>query len=132
MSEIIEQLDAEDSEISDTKASSLIAIEVGTINTRASLFDMVEGRYRFLASGKAASTINPPFSDIFEGIQTAIKDLTSISGRPITDENDDLIIPSNSNGDGVDNLVASYSGGKPLKTIVVGLLDNLSLLSAIN
>lgn len=36
---------------------SLLAVEVGSVNTRASLIDAVEGKYRFLAGGKAQSTM---------------------------------------------------------------------------
>ena len=132
MTENLEDIYPNISEISDVKPSSLVSIEVGTINTRASLFDMVEGRYRFLAAGTAPTTINPPFSDISEGVRLAIANLTAISGRSITNINDDLIIPSDPDGYGVDHLAASYSVGNPLKTIVIGLLDKVSLESAVH
>lgn len=132
MTENIEQTSPDVSKLSDAKASSLITIEVGSINTRAALFDMVEGRYRFLAAGSASSTINPPFSDISEGVRQAIDNLTEISGRQILTSNEELIIPSDPNGVGADHLAASYSAGKPLKTIVIGLLDKVSLASAIH
>ncbi len=132
MTDNIEEIYPSIAEISGIKPSSLVSIEVGAINTRASLFDMVEGRYRFLAAGTAPTTINPPFSDISEGVRLAITNLTTISGRSITNLRDELIIPSDPDGYGVDHLAASYSAGNPLKTIVIGLLDKVSLASAVH
>ena len=37
-------------------SNSLLAIDVGAANTRAVLFDVIEGEYRFIASGIAPST----------------------------------------------------------------------------
>ncbi|MEJ2013259.1 MAG: hypothetical protein P8X64_13670 [Anaerolineales bacterium] len=36
-------------------ADTLLAIDVGTVNTRASLFDVVDGRYRLIATGWSLS-----------------------------------------------------------------------------
>jgi glycerol kinase len=43
---------------------SILAIDVGATSTRAVLFDVVEGQYRFVASGQAPSTAEAPFKDI--------------------------------------------------------------------
>ena len=51
----------------DRSGDSLLAIDVGEINTRAVLFDMVEGRYRFLAIGTARTTAHAPHNHIGEG-----------------------------------------------------------------
>ena len=36
-------------------ADTLLAIDIGTVNTRASLFDVVDGRYRLITTGRAPS-----------------------------------------------------------------------------
>ena len=41
-------------------SDSLLAVDVGTITTRAALFDVVEGNYRFIASGHSSSTAAAP------------------------------------------------------------------------
>ena len=33
------------------RVGSLLTIDIGSVNTKAALFDMVEGRFRFLAAG---------------------------------------------------------------------------------
>ena len=53
-------------------ADSLLAIDVGSITTRAALFDLVDGRYRYLATGCAPTTAGAPYRDIGEGLRGAL------------------------------------------------------------
>ena len=110
-------------------SDSLLAVDVGTITTRAALFDVVEGYYRFIASGHSTTTAAAPYKDINEGIHNAIEDLQSITGRKFLNEEQRLIIPAEV-GRGVDTFAATFSAGPALKTVVVGLLDDVSLESA--
>ena len=54
---------------------SILAIDVGAAVTRAVLFDVVEGQYRFVASGQAHSTAEAPFKDVGMGVREAITNL---------------------------------------------------------
>jgi len=109
-------------------ADSLLAVDVGAITTRAALFDVVEGYYRFIASGHAPSTAGAPFKDITEGVHRAIEDLQLITGRKFLGDDQRLIIPSG-DGRGVDTFAATFSAGPSIKTVVVGLLDDVSVES---
>ncbi len=108
-------------------ADSLLAIDIGSVTTRAVLFDVVDGRYRFLASGSAASTANAPFNDIGEGIRNALDRLHAVTGRKFVGGDERLIIPSRSDGAGVDTVAATMSAGPSIKVVLVGLLDDVSL-----
>ncbi len=110
--------------------NSLLAIDVGAANTRAVLFDVVEGEYRFVASGTAPSTAEAPFKDVSEGARNAILNLQMILGKTLLDASRGLITPSQANGSGVDALVVKLSAGAAIKTVVVGLLKDVSLESA--
>ena len=110
--------------------SSVLAIEIGTQNTRAVMFDVVEGSYNFLASGVAPSTQKAPFFDIGEGILAAITQLQVLIGRTLMDHDGNLIIPSQPNGEGVDRLFVTVSGGPEVKIATFGLLGEVSLESA--
>ncbi len=112
-------------------ADSVLAIDVGTVTTRAFLFDAVGGNYRFLAVGTSPTTLSAPLNDVSEGIRQAVENLQEISGRTLLDTGDQLILPSDA-GTGVDMVVATVSAGTPLKVIAVGLLDDISLESARN
>jgi len=115
---------------SNHSGSSLLAVEVGEVNTRAVLFDIVEGRYRFLAVGTARTTATAPFNHIGEGILRAINDLEQVTDRELIGDDDRLIIPSKMDGSGIDMFAATISAGPPLRVIAVGLLDDISLASA--
>ena len=111
-------------------AESLLSVDVGSITTRVALFDLVDGRYRYLGSGSAMTTAYAPFHDIGEGIRSALDRLQLVTGRVLVGGDERLIIPSRDDGSGVDTLVATLSAGPPLKVIVLGLLEDVSLESA--
>jgi hypothetical protein len=108
----------------------LLAVDIGASTTRAVLFDVVEGEYRFVASGQASSTVEAPFKDVSEGVRNAIASLQSIIGRTLLNKARDLITPSQPNGSGVDVFVATLSAGPTMKAVIVGLLSEVSLESA--
>ena len=110
--------------------SSLLAVNVGASSTRAVLFDVVEGEYRFIASGQAASTAEAPFGDVTLGVQQAISNLQTVSGRTFLDTGNELITPSQADGSGIDAFAVTMSAGPALRAVVVGLLADVSLESA--
>ena len=110
--------------------NSLLAIDIGAANTRAVLFDVIEGEYRFVAAGNAPTTAEAPFKDVAEGARDAIINLQKILGRNLLDASRGLITPSQSNGTGVDALVVTLSAGSAIKTVIVGLLKDVSVESA--
>ncbi|HET6846811.1 MAG TPA: glutamate mutase L, partial [Anaerolineales bacterium] len=112
------------------EGNSLLAVDVGGSNTRAALFDVVEGSYRFVASGSAASTAEAPFRDISLGVRGAIQHLQTITGRTLLDGDGRLITPVQPDGSGVDTFASTLSAGPAMKTALVGLLADVSLESA--
>ena len=112
------------------EGDSLLAVDIGAATTRAVLFDVVEGQYRFVAAGHSLSTAEAPFKDVIEGVRNAITHLQNVTGRAFLDTDRDLVIPSQPNGAGVDAFVATLSAGPTLKAVTVGLLADVSLESA--
>ncbi|MBU1661492.1 MAG: glutamate mutase L [Chloroflexi bacterium] len=111
-------------------ADSLLAIDIGTVTTRALLFDVVGGSYRFIAAGIAPSTAGDPFGDAGEGVRRAFNHLEEITGRMLLGSDGNLIIPSRADGSGVDTFAVTLSAGPPMKAVVVGLLEDVSVDSA--
>jgi len=112
------------------EGDSLLAVDIGAATTRAVLFDVVEGQYRFVAAGHAPSTAEAPFKDVSEGVRNAIGYLQNVTGRVFLDTDRVLVTPSQPNGAGVDAFVATLSAGPTLRAVVVGLLADVSLESA--
>jgi len=114
------------------EAESVLAIDVGSITTRALLLDVVEEEYRFISAGSAPSTGIAPYHDIGEGVHLAILNLQQILGRTLFSNEGNLIMPGKPNGAGVDRLVVNYSVGGDLRIVAVGLLTDVSLESALH
>ena len=114
------------------RSGSLLTLDVGSVHTRAGLFDIVEGRARFLAAGRSPTTAGAPMFDASEGIRYALDRVEEISGRVLIAQDGQPMIPSTEQGYGVDYVASTLSSGPPLKTVVVGLLDQVSLASITN
>jgi hypothetical protein len=111
-------------------AQSVLAIDIGAINTRALLFDVVDGQYHFVAAAVMPTTVYAPYYDATEGLHLALNKLQEITGRAFLDDNANLIIPSNNECQGADRLVVTVSAGPELRMVTAGLLTDVSLDSA--
>ena len=108
----------------------ILAVDVGSIHTRAVLLDIVEGTYTFVAHGEAPTTTGEPWNDILEGVFQAIGQIARVTGRTLLDQNSEVIIPEQADFYGVNTFVATASAGKPIRAILVGLVPDVSLQSA--
>jgi hypothetical protein len=106
---------------------SVLAVDIGSVNTRAVLFDLVGITYRMLAAGSAPSTHLAPIRDAQEGVWEAVHQLEEITGRNLLDTNHRLVIPASTAGSGVDHLMLSSSAGADIRIAAIGLLDEFSL-----
>lgn len=111
------------------EANSVLGIDIGSINTRAILFDVVEDSYHFIASGVAPSTHTEPYFDIGQGVFDSISRLQETTGRMLLDNDGNLLIPSRVGGEGVDRFVVTISCSSFLKIVTFGLLNDVSLES---
>ena len=110
---------------------SLLAIDVGAVNTRAILFSIAEGAYRYLATGLVTTTSGSSFNNnLGIGISQALERLQEITGRVLIGKEGRLVIPTQPDGTGVDAMVTTLSVGSAVQTVVVGLLTDVSLESA--
>ena len=110
-------------------AESVLAVDLGSQTTRASLFDVVDGQYSFIASGNSPTTLEAPYHDVGESASQAILHLQSITGRQLLSGEGKVILPSQVNGSGVDRLVITYSAGPTVRLVAAGLLNDVSLAS---
>jgi len=111
------------------EAESVLAIDISSAQTRALLFDVVDGQYRFVSAGEAPTTARAPFFHIGEGVQQAIQRLSELTARNFYDGTGRLILPSDLSGNGVDQLAITYSLGPSLRIVTAGLLEDISLRS---
>jgi hypothetical protein len=115
--------------VSLVESNSLLAIDIGSVNTRAAYFDVVEGQYRFIGMGQALTSLAPPVKNIAFGMQAAIEALQQVIDKQLIDDNGGLIVPSRAEGGGVDSLCATISAGDTFRVLLLGLLPDVSLKS---
>ncbi len=107
---------------------SYLIAECGNTHTNVLLFDVVEGAYRLIGRASAPTTLITPWSNIIAGLIEAIDRLANATGRKLLSSNK-LISPERE-GAGVDHFIFIVSAAAPLKTILVGLSEDVSLSSA--
>ena len=108
---------------------SVLGVEIGSVNTRAFLFDVVEDNYRLIASAIAPSTFTDPAFDVGDGIFEVVTRLEEVTGRVFFDHAANLMMPSQPNGEGIDRFVITTSCVPDLNIVVFGLLNEVSLES---
>lgn len=111
-------------------AESLLAIDIGSIHTRAMFFDVVDGSYHFIASGMALSTAFAPYHDAEIGIINAIRQLEKLSSQTLLNQSTQIIIPCQTDGSGVDHVVTTLSAVQDLNLVIVGLVPEVSIQTA--
>ncbi|MBN1178581.1 MAG: glutamate mutase L [Anaerolineae bacterium] len=108
---------------------SILAIDCGTVKTKAVLLDRVGGAYRFVARGEVLTTADAPWYDIAIGAQHAIAQIEEVTGRSFLDQTGHIATPERE-GVGIDAVIVLSSAAAPLKVLLAGLVPDMSLASA--
>src|SRR5215470_5397466 len=110
--------------------NSILAVDFGNVHTRAVLIDLVDGVYRLVAQAEEQTTGSFPISDVGVGFRRVVQQLSTVTGRIFLQENGVIISPEQLDRSGVDAFIATASIGRPLRTVLVGLMPNMSIASA--
>jgi hypothetical protein len=111
---------------------SILAVDCGSLFTKAILIDVVEGQFRLIARSDALSTGDSPQANTMLGVARSAFQLERSLGRKIRNDKAQLITPERMDGSGVDAFVATTSAGAPLRLFLVGLANDVSISSARN
>ena len=103
---------------------SILVVDCGSTTTRAVLIDVVEGRFRFVARGETASSLAGE-ADVMGGVQEAIRQIESITGRSFIGKDGNLITPERIDGNGVDAFLAVHTNFKLVPAS--GILSQLGI-----
>jgi len=127
--ELSQTLDETTPDENQSGRSYLIA-DVGSATTTVTLFDTVEGQYRLVGYGSSQTTSGSPWYDITRGMQQAISQISDATGRTLLNDQGNLLRPRRPHGVGVDEFGAAISVAPPLRVLVAGLLEDVSVASA--
>lgn len=113
------------------RSGSILAVDFGSVHTRAVLMDLVDGSYRMVARAEGRTTSGFPFDDVSVGMVRVVEELSRIAGRTLLDIDRRVISPEQADRSGVDYFIATASSGRPLRTIVLGLVPEISIASGL-
>jgi hypothetical protein len=111
------------------RSSSILAVDFGSVLTRAVLIDLVDGVYRMVARGETRTTGGYPVSDVSVGLDRLLRELNESTGRKFIGDDGKVITPEQPDRSGVDDFLATVSIGRPLRTVLVGLVPEVSIAS---
>jgi uncharacterized protein (TIGR01319 family) len=116
--------------VANAKIGSILAIDIGTVMTKAMLLDRINGEYRFVASGEAPTTFGPSPTTVIDGVRHAVERISQITGLQFFDDTGRLISSHETSRRGVDAFTATVSASEPLQVVLSGLVEDLSIASA--
>lgn len=112
--------------------ASVLGIKIDIHTTKLFLFDVVDGKFHLLATSEADTSYKPPYNDIREGFFKAVDNLQQISGRMLIDDDMNVIVPSQTDGSGIDQVSFTYGFLDQISIITAGLLEGVSISSLTN
>lgn len=112
-----------------SEPTSILTADFGSVYTRVLLIAPVDGTYQVVARAITRSTNGFPANDIVLGLQQAVRQVETVTGRKLLDDNGTIIRPEERNRRGVDHFLATSSSGRSLRAILVGLMPDVSLES---
>ena len=116
--------------MTEPRVNSILAADFGSVNTRALLFDKVDGMYRLVGSGAGRTTISAPADDVQAGLVSILQKMSEATGRRFLDHAGGLIRPERGDRVGVDYFLTTTSAGQPLRAVLVGLYPQVSIAAA--
>jgi hypothetical protein len=115
----------------ESNVKSILAADCGTVTTTAILIEQVKGEFRLVASGETFSTYASPWRDITLGVAEAISQIEKKTDRTLLAPGAGWpLTPQSSHQQGVDAFIAVSSAGAPLRMVLAGLMQDITLTSA--
>lgn len=108
-----------------------LIIEIGSVTTRVTLADMVEGETRLVGQASMPSTYEPPHDDALVAVFQSLATISELSGRQLID-GDSLLVPRTSEGDGIDQVIAVTSAAGPMSVVIAAVSSDISARSVLH
>src|SRR5688572_15238523 len=117
--------------MAEERSGSILSADFGNVTTRAILIDLVDGVYKLVARGEGRTTAGFPVGDVSVGLKRVAEQMSAVTGRKLLYEDGQLITPEQPDRSGVDHFVATASTGRSLRTVLIGLVPDVSIASGL-
>jgi hypothetical protein len=101
---------------------TLLGVDVGRVTTRATLFGILEGKYRLIGQAAAPTSLGAG-RHLGEGLGEALEALQTNTGHTLIQEDGGLIQPYGATNEGLDKVVLSGAAGPRLRMALLGLAE---------
>ena len=105
----------------------VLCIDIGSINTRASLFERENGRYHFTGTTSGRTIYSDCGEVEYLSVSSAVHKLESALDRHFLDDTGRIITPRKLGMIGADQVVVTWSGGEMPRVVLMGLTENGSI-----
>jgi hypothetical protein len=114
-----------------TIPDSILVAEIGSLITRVTLVDTVDGEHRMIGRAEVPSSLEPPHQNALFGILEAAAQISETIGRQLLHDGQ-LLMPQNNERDGVDHLICVTSATGTLALVVTAIASDVSARSALH
>jgi hypothetical protein len=111
---------------------AVLIAEIGSVTTRVTLIDLVDGEFRLISQAETFSTVELPHQDAMLAVLEAAGQISEQTTRRLLKDDGTLLIPQNNERDGVDRFVAITSASNLLSLVITAIASDLSARSAIH
>jgi hypothetical protein len=112
-----------------TTLGAVLVAEIGSLITRVTLIDQVDGESRMVGHAETSSSVEAPYQNALYGILEATAQISELTGRQLIREGQ-LIMPQSSERDGVNQLVAVTSAAGTMALVITAIASDVSAHSA--
>jgi hypothetical protein len=116
--------------MADSLGSVLVA-EIGSLITRVTLVDQVDGESRMIGHAETSSSIEPPYQNALYGVLEATAQISELTGRQLLREGQ-LIMPQTIDRDGINQLVVVTSAAGAMTLVITAIAADVSARSALH
>src|SRR5215216_5340871 len=102
------------------KSSATLVAEVGSVTTRVTLVDTVDGEARLIGQAEVPSTTEPPYENAVIGILEAAGQIGEVTGRQLLRDGS-LLLPQTSERNGVSRVVAFTSAAGLMGVVITAV-----------
>lgn len=109
---------------------AVLVAEIGSLITRVTLVDDVDGESRMVGRAEATTSAEPPYQNVLYGMLEAVAQISEMTRRQLLRDGQ-LIMPQSNAGDGVNHVVAVTSAAGPMNLVIAAIASTYSGRSAL-
>lgn len=108
---------------------AVLVAEIGSLITRVTLIDQVDGESRMVGHAETSSSVEAPYQNALYAILEATGQISEVTGRQLIRDGQ-LIMPQSGDRDGVNQLIAVTSAAGTMALVIAAIASDVSARSA--